>query len=56
MPEGDSAVNACIRNIDENGSIVIAISEENGKILQAFTIRASSKLLRRMKEVAASQL
>ena len=37
----------------ENGSIEIEISEENGDILQAFTIRASRKRLRRLKEVAA---
>ena len=36
-------VNAYSGIIDENGSIDIEISEENGDILQAFTIRASRR-------------
>jgi hypothetical protein len=46
-------VNAYFGTIDENGSIEIEISEEHEEILQAFTIRASRKRLRRLKEVAA---
>ena len=46
-------MNAYIGTIDENGSIEIDISEEHGDILQAFTIRANRKRLRRLKEVAA---
>ena len=37
-------VNAYIGTIDENGSIEIEISEENGDIVQGFIIRASRKL------------
>ena len=51
--EAIESVNAYIGTIDENGSIEIEISEEHGDILQAFTIRASRKRLRRLKEVAA---
>ena len=51
--EAIESVNAYIGTIDENGSIEIEISEEHEDILQAFTIRASRKRLRRLKEVAA---
>ena len=51
--EAIESVNAYIGTIDENGSIEIEISEEYGDILQAFTIRASRKRLRRLKEVTA---
>ena len=44
---------AHIGPIDDNQGILVAISEENGNILKAFTVKASRKGLRRLKKVAA---
>ena len=46
-------IDAYIENIDETGNIDIGISENNEYIFQSFTIRASRKRLRRLKEKAA---
>ena len=40
------------RNIEENGNIEKEISEDNEHRLQAFTIKANRKRVRRLKEVA----
>ena len=42
-----------IINIDENGNVEIVLSEDNDYILQSFTLRASRKSLRRLKDIAA---
>ena len=44
---------AYVENIDENGNIEIEITENNAYILQSFTVKASRKKLKRLKEVAA---
>ena len=44
---------AYVENIDENGNIEIEITENNSYILQSFTVKASRKKLKRLKEVAA---
>ena len=44
---------AYVETIDENGYIGVEISKNNNEILQAFTIRAKRKKLRRLKDVAA---
>ena len=44
---------AYVENIDENGNIEIEITENNDFILQSFTVKASRKKLKRLKEVAA---
>ena len=44
---------AYIENIDENGNILIEITENNDFILQSFTVKASRKKLKRLKKVAA---
>ena len=41
---------AYVENIDENGNIEIEITENNDFILQSFTVKASRKKLRRLKE------
>ena len=46
-------VDAYVETIDENGNIEVEISESNDDILQAFTIRAKRKKMRRSKDVAA---
>ena len=46
-------IDAYIENIDENGNLEIGLSENNENIFQSFTIRASRKRLRRLKEIAA---
>jgi len=46
-------IEAYVENIDENGNIEIEITENNEYILQSFTVKASRKRLRRLKEVAA---
>ena len=43
---------AYVENIDENGNIEIEITENNSYILQSFTVKASRKKLKRLKEVA----
>ena len=48
--EGFEAYN---ENIDENGNIEIEITENNDFILQSFTVKASKKKLKRLKEVVA---
>ena len=40
-------------NIDENGNVEIVLSEDNEYISQTFTVRASRKRLRRLKDIAA---
>ena len=44
---------AYVENIDKNGNIEIEITEKNAYILQSFTVKASRKKLKRLKEVAA---
>ena len=44
---------AYVENIDENGNIEIEITENNDFILQSFTVKASRKRFKRLKEVAA---
>ena len=44
---------AYVGNIDKNGNIEIEITENNAYILQSFTVKASRKRLKRLKEVAA---
>jgi hypothetical protein len=44
---------ACVETIDENGNIEDELSESTDELLQAFTIRAKRKKLRRWKDVAA---
>ena len=46
-------IGADIVNIDENGNMEIVLSEENEYISQTFTVRASRKRLRRLKDIAA---
>ena len=46
-------VDAYVETIDANGNIEVEISESNDDILQAFTIRAKRKKMRRLKDVAA---
>ena len=46
-------IEAYVENIDENGNIEIEITENNEYILQSFTVKASRKRLKRLKEVAA---
>ena len=46
-------IDAYIENIDENGNLEIGLSENNENIFHSFTIRASRKRLRRLKEIAA---
>ena len=46
-------IDAYIENIDENGNLEIGLSENNENIFQSFTIKASRKRLRRLKEIAA---
>ena len=48
-----SAYEATIEMIDENGNIEIVMVEDNGKILQSFTVKAKRKRLRRLKDIAA---
>ena len=45
-------MDAYVETIDENENIEVEISESNDDILQAFTIRAKRKKLRRLKDVA----
>ena len=47
------SVEAYIENIDENGNIEIEITENNEYVLQSFTLKASRKRLRRLRDVAA---
>ena len=44
---------AYIENIDDNGNLETGLSENNDFIFQSFTIRASRKRLRRLKDIAA---
>ena len=44
---------AYVETIDENGNIEVELSETTDEFLQAFTIRAKRKKLRRLKDVAA---
>ena len=44
---------AYVETIDENGNIEFELSESTDELLQAFTIRAKRKKLRRLKDVAA---
>jgi hypothetical protein len=46
-------VDAYVETIDENGNIEVELSETTDEFLQAFTIRAKRKKLRRLKDVAA---
>jgi hypothetical protein len=46
-------VEAYVETIDENGNIEVEISESNDDILQAFTIRAKRKKMRRLNDDAA---
>jgi hypothetical protein len=46
-------VDAYVKTIDEKGNIDVEISENNDDILQAFTIRAKRKKMKRLKNVAA---
>ena len=46
-------IGADIVNIEENGNVEIVLSEDNEYILQSFTLRASRKRLRRLKDIAA---
>ena len=46
-------VDAYIEIIDENVNLEIGLSENNEYIFQSFTVRASRKRLRRLKEIAA---
>ena len=46
-------IGADIVNIDENGNVEIVLSEDNKYISQTFTVRASRKRLRRLKDIAA---
>ena len=45
-----------VESIDENGKIEVEISESNDDIWRAFTIRATVKKLRRLKDVAAQNV
>jgi hypothetical protein len=45
-------VDAYVETIDENGNIEVELSETTDEFLQAFTIRAKRKKLRRLKNVA----
>ena len=46
-------MDAYVETVDENGNIEVEISESDDDILQAFTIRAKRKKMRRLKDVAA---
>ena len=46
-------IRADIVNIDENGNVEIILSEDYEYILQSFTLRASRKRLRRLKDITA---
>ena len=46
-------VDAYVETIDENRNIEVELSETTDEFLQAFTIRAKRKNLRRLKDVAA---
>ena len=46
-------IRADILNIDENGNVEVILSEDNEYILQSFTLRASRKRLRRLKDIEA---
>ena len=46
-------IEAYVENIDENGYIEIDITENNAIILQSFTVKASRKFFKLLKEVAA---
>ena len=46
-------VDAYVKTIDENGNIGVELSETTDEFLQAFTIRAKRRKLRRLKDVAA---
>ena len=48
-----SACETTIEMIDDNGNIEIVLVEDNGKILQSFTVKAKTKCLRRLKDIAA---
>ena len=49
----DIDIDAYIENIYENGPLEIGLSENNEYVFQSFTIRASRKRLRRLKEIPA---
>ena len=40
-------------NIDENGKVEIVLTEDNEYILQSFTLGASRRRLKRLKDIAA---
>ena len=44
-------IDAYIKNIDENSNLDIGLSENNEYVFQSFTIGASRKRLRRLKEI-----
>ena len=51
--EAIEIADAYVETIDENGNIEIELSESTDELLQAFTIRATRKKLRSLKDVAA---